>query len=64
MNLSSILSGLLLFIFGVSLLVFIKPLNIVSLIIGMFLIALGLYMILNSSMEDKIEQIKVKKDKK
>ena len=58
MNLSSILTGILIFIIGALLLIFIKPFNYVTSIAGIVLFALGLYMILNSDKEDKIEQIK------
>ena len=58
MNLSSIITGILIFIIGALLLIFIKPFNYVTLIAGIVLFALGLYMILNSDKEDKIEQIK------
>lgn len=58
MNPSSIFTGTFLFISGILILIFIKPTNLVSLAIGVSLSALGLYMILNSNKEDKIEQIK------
>ena len=58
MNFSSIFTGILLVILGILILSFINPINLVSLAIGVSLSALGLYMILNSNKEDKIEQIK------
>jgi len=58
MNFSSIFTGIVLFISGILILVFVKPMNLVYLAIGVSMSALGLYIVLNSNNEDKIEQIK------
>jgi len=58
MNLSSMITGIFMFIIGALLLIFIKPFNYTILILSIVLFALGLYMIFNSDKEDKIEQIK------
>ncbi len=61
MNISAIVIGAILFLGGVAFLIYIKPVSIISIISGVVLIAAGLFMILNSEREDKIEKIKTKK---
>lgn len=61
MNISAIVIGAILFLGGLAILIYIKPVSISSVILGVVLIAAGIFMILNSEREDKIEKIKTKK---
>jgi uncharacterized membrane protein HdeD (DUF308 family) len=60
MNISAIVIGAILFLGGLAILIYIKPVSISSVILGVVLIAAGIFMILNSEREDKIEKIKTK----
>ena len=58
MNISAVIIGILLFLGGIALVIYIKPISVISILGGIVLVGVGIFMILNSKNEDKIEKIK------
>ena len=63
MNISAIIIGAILFLGGFAILIYTRPVSISSVILSVILVAVGVFMILNSEREDKIEKIKTKMKK-